>query len=89
MLRVSTAVALFALSAPLAAHAADLDAPAAYDGDALLLPRTRIVPVPVEPRVVVVSPLSVGGAYIAVPGLNGPTGPSAYPILPFAFGYGY
>ena len=34
-------------------------------------------------------PPRVGGAFLYVPGLNGPSGPPAYPLLPFAFGYGY
>ena len=33
--------------------------------------------------------LRVGGAFVYAPGLNGPDGPPAYPLLPFAFGYGY
>ena len=34
-------------------------------------------------------PPRVGGAFLYVPGLNGPSGPPAYPLLPYAFGYGY
>lgn len=30
-----------------------------------------------------------GGPAIFVPGLNGPSGPPVYPLLPFSFGYGY
>ena len=34
-------------------------------------------------------PVHVGGAFIYVPGLNGPNAAPVYPLLPFAFGYGY
>jgi hypothetical protein len=29
------------------------------------------------------------GPYLYVPGLNGPSGPPVYPLLPYSFGYGY
>ncbi len=75
--------------APAAFAPGTLDAPA-YDEDVVVRRRVlRPPPLPVEPRVVVTSPLSVGGPYMIVPGLNGPTGPAAYPLLPYAFGYGY
>ena len=32
---------------------------------------------------------AVGGPVLVIPGLNGPSGPPVYPLLPFAFGYGY
>ena len=82
-LALSVAVSTFA-----SARAADLDA--FYPGD-VAAPRPAVInpPLFVEQRVVVTSPLSVGGPYVPIPGLNGPTGPSAYPLLPFAFGYGY
>ena len=93
MLRVATMAGLFALGAPMAAaNAADLDNPLPYDdggADRVVSRRVAAPPIPVEPRVIVNSPLSVGGPYLFVPGLNGPSGPPAYPLLPFAFGYGY
>lgn len=64
--------------------------------------RDPLEPVPLVARPVVVPPqtvlgpnlvpvpgLRVGGAFVYAPGLNGPDGPPAYPLLPFAFGYGY
>ena len=54
---------------------------------------TRPVVVPPQtvlgPNLVPVPGLRVGGAFVYAPGLNGPDGPPAYPLLPFAFGYGY
>ena len=91
MLRVAMLTGLFAFGASVAARAADLDAALPFDdGEGHTAHRGLAAPpIPVKPRVVVNSPLSVGGPYLFVPGLNGPAGPPAYPLLPFAFGYGY
>lgn len=67
--------------------------------------RARVVVVPAhdpdvlgDPALVIERPVGsvrlpppprVGGAFLYVPGLNGPDGPPAYPLLPFAFGYGF
>ena len=76
------------------AHAADLDR---------LYQPLPVAPAPLgvldDPAIVVEAPVvvvrrlppppPVGGAFLYAPGLNGPLGPPAYPLLPFAFGYGY
>ena len=78
---------LIAASVPgAAARAADLDSPylseGGFQGGAVVVER----PV-VTQRYVVLPP--VGGPFVYVQGLNGPTGAPVYPLLPFAFGYGY
>ena len=81
------AAILIAASVPgTAARAADLDSPylsdGGFQGGAVVAER----PV-VTQRYVVLPP--VGGPFVYVQGLNGPTGAPVYPLLPFAFGYGY
>ena len=72
------------------AAAADLDIRDPLEAAPLA---TRPVVVPPQtvlgPNLVPVPGLRVGGAFVYAPGLNGPDGPPAYPLLPFAFGYGY
>lgn len=72
------------------AAAADLDVRDPLE-PAKLLVRPVVVPpqTVLGPNLVPVPGLRVGGAFVYAPGLNGPDGPPAYPLLPFAFGYGY
>ena len=81
------ALALLVAAIPVAARAADLDSPYLSEGgfqggEAVVVER----PV-VAQRYVVLPP--VGGPFVYAQGLNGPTGAPVYPLLPFAFGYGY
>lgn len=75
----------------LAASAADLDVRDPLDAATLRPYRPVVVPpqTVLGPDLVPVPGLRVGGAFVYAPGLNGPDGPPAYPLLPFAFGYGY
>ncbi len=72
------------------AMAADLDIRDPLE-PAPLVARPVVVPpqAVLGPNLVPVPGLRVGGAFVYAPGLNGPDGPPAYPLLPFAFGYGY
>lgn len=83
----TSAAILLALALP--ATAADLD----FRDPLEPVPPPRRVVVPPQtvlgPNLVPVPGLRVGGAFVYAPGLNGPDGPPAYPLLPFAFGYGY
>lgn len=74
----------------LPTHAADLDIRDPLE-PAPLVRRSPVVPpqTVLGPNLVPVPGLRVGGAFVYAPGLNGPDGPPAYPLLPFAFGYGY
>ncbi len=77
-------------AAAVPAVAADLDIRDPLEPSPLV---ARPVVVPPQtvlgPNLVPVPGLRVGGAFVYAPGLNGPDGPPAYPLLPFAFGYGY
>lgn len=97
MRSLSLAAVMFAVVsatflAPLAARAADLPYPvdplgpaiAVQDAPAVVPPQTVL-----GPNLVPVPGVRVGGAFIYARGLNGPDGPPVYPLLPFAFGYGY
>ena len=82
------ALTLIAAGVPVAAvQAADLDSPYLSEGgfqggEAVVVERPGVAQ-----RYVVLPP--VGGPFVYVQGLNGPTGAPVYPLLPFAFGYGY
>lgn len=79
---------LCAAAAP--ATAADLDVRDPLEPAPLVLRPVVVPPQTVlGPNLVPVPGLRVGGAFIYAPGLNGPDGAPAYPLLPFAFGYGY
>lgn len=87
-LRQLPLVLAFCASA-LPAFAADLDIrdplePAPLVARPVVPPQTVL-----GPNLVPVPGLRVGGAFVYAPGLNGPDGAPAYPLLPFAFGYGY
>ena len=90
MLRGPATLLVLALAvAPVGVRAADLDGPGYGAYVAAPYPPPPPPAYLGEARVIVTTPLSVGGPYLPIPGLNGPTGPSAYPLLPYAFGYGY
>ena len=104
MLRVLPVMVLVTLLSPVTgAGAADLDSPYPLSrGDDRVYGRTidrdivvqqRVAGPPVvaiaDPGRPLPPPPRVGGPYLYIPGLNGPDGPPAYPLLPFAFGYGY
>ena len=82
-------LALAFMAFGLSAHAADLDIRDPLEPAPPL--RSQVVPpqTVLGPNLVPVPGLRVGGAFVYAPGLNGPAGPPAYPLLPFAFGYGY
>ena len=74
----------------LPAAAADLDVRDPLERAPIVVRPVVVPPQTVlGPNLVPVPGLRVGGAFIYAPGLNGPDGPPAYPLLPFAFGYGY
>ena len=95
MSRSPTVVLVCALAVPFAsAQAADLDAPYPYEPQArrpaVVDQRVVVAPSGLDEGLIPVRPLPpVGGPYLYAPGLNGPYGPPVYPLLPFAFGYGY
>ncbi len=80
----------FCILAATPAAAADLAVHDPLEGTPYgVRPRLGPPPTVLGPDLVPVPGLRVGGAFVYVPGLNGPDGPPAYPLLPFAFGYGY
>ena len=88
MRQLAFALAVFLPALPAAA--ADLDALDPLEPAPLVAHPTVVPPQTVlGPNLVPVPGLRVGGAFIYAPGLNGPDGAPAYPLLPFAFGYGY
>ena len=82
------ALTLIAASGPATVvRAADLDSPylaeGGFQGGGAVIEQRPVM----TQRYVVLPP--VGGAFVYAQGLNGPTGAPVYPLLPFAFGYGY
>ncbi len=96
VLRLPGPLALLIAATIASAHAADLDRP--YAAPPVVYAAPPVLGVLDDPAIVVEAPVvlrrlppppPIGGGYLYLPGLNGPLGPPAYPLLPYGFGYGY